>query len=78
MAGIYNEKGCAIITTNSSENIKHIHNRQPLLLNNSNLYNWLNKRDLKKQDYGDEINYYEVSKLVNSPLNNNIKCIERI
>ena len=47
-------------------------------LNNFNLSNWLNKRDLKKQDYGDEINYYQVSKLVNSPLNNNKKCIERI
>ena len=42
-------------------------------LNNSNLSNWLNKRDLKKQDCGNEINYYQVGKLVNSPLNNNIK-----
>ena len=78
MAGIYNEKGCAIVTTNSVQNIKHIHHRQPLLLNDSNLSNWLNKRDLIKDDYCDEINYYQVGKLVNLPLNNNIKCIERI
>ena len=40
MAGIYNEKGCAIVTTNSSQNIKHIHHRQFL----HKIRKWMHRR----------------------------------
>ena len=78
MAGIYNENGCAIVTKESDKNINHIHHRQPLVLDNINMMNWLNMEDLSIKRNINKINYYQVSQIVNSPLNNNSKCIERI
>ena len=78
MAGIYNENGCAIVTKESDQNINHIHHRQPLVLDNINMMNWLDMEDLSIKENINKINYYQVSQIVNSPLNNNSKCIERI
>ena len=78
MAGIYNENGCAIVTKESDKNINHIHHRQPLVLDNINMMNWFNMEDLSIKRNINKINYYQVSQIVNSPLNNNSKCIERI
>jgi putative SOS response-associated peptidase YedK len=78
MAGIYNENGCAIVTKESDQNINHIHHRQPLILDNINMMNWLNKVDLSNRKNINKVNYYQVSQMVNSPLNNNRKCVERI
>ena len=78
MAGIYNENGYAIVTKESDKNINHIHHRQPLVLDNINMMNWLNMEDLSIKRNINKINYYQVSQIVNSPLNNNSKCIERI
>ena len=78
MAGIYNESGCAIVTRSSNNNIKHIHHRQPLILDTQNVINWLNNINLIKFNDEEIINYYQVSSFVNSPLNNNNECINRI
>ena len=42
------------------------------------MMNWLNMEDLSIKENINKINYYQVSQIVNSPLNNNSKCIERI
>ena len=78
MAGIYNENGCAIVTKESDQNINHIHHRQPLVLDNINMMNWLNMEGLSIKENINKVNYYQVHQIVNSPLNNNRKCIERI
>ena len=58
MAGIYNENGCAIVTKESDKNINHIHHRQPLVLDNINMMNWLNMEDLSIKRNINKINYY--------------------
>ena len=78
MAGIYNDKGCAIVTTDASINIKHIHHRQPLLLEGLNILNWVNEKKLISTNISDNIQFYPVSKYVNYPYNNDEKCIESI
>ena len=78
MAGIYNEFGCAIVTKNSENNIKHIHHRQPLIIDKQNIYNWLSNKSLILFKKKKKINYYQVSSFVNSPLNNNNKCVDKI
>jgi putative SOS response-associated peptidase YedK len=78
MAGIYNEEGCAIVTTNANKNITHIHHRQPLLINSKSIMNWFKAENIFNNNISYEIKYYVVSKYVNSPLNNDEKCIESI
>ncbi|MBH88106.1 MAG: DUF159 family protein [Pelagibacterales bacterium] len=78
MAGIYNEFGCAIVTTSSDNNIKHIHHRQPLILDKENISKWLKNINFSKFINKEKINYYQVSSFVNSPLNNNNLCIDKI
>ena len=78
IAGIYNDKGCAIVTTNASYNIQHIHHRQPFILRNSSILDWINSNDLINSCGTEKIEYHSVSKFVNLPSNNKIKCIESI
>jgi putative SOS response-associated peptidase YedK len=78
MAGIYNDKGCAIVTTNACTNIIHIHHRQPLLLDGLNILNWIEEKQLITSNVSDKIQFYPVSKYVNYPPNNDAECIERI
>lgn len=78
MAGIYNDKGCAIVTTNACANIINIHHRQPLLLDGLNIFNWVEEKQLITSNVSDKIQFYPVSKYVNYPSNNDAKCIERI
>ncbi|HIK87792.1 MAG TPA: SOS response-associated peptidase [Alphaproteobacteria bacterium] len=78
IAGIYNNEGCAIVTTNSSKKILHIHHRQPLLLDKLDISNWIKGEKLLNTCLSDKVQYYPVSQYVNYPSNNGTKCIERI
>lgn len=77
-AGLYNQSGCLILTKSSNERIKHIHHRQPILLNEHEIDNFLNGEDLFNSLADEEIQFYRVSKDVNNTRNNKSSLIKEI
>ena len=75
-AGLSNESGCLIVTQKSIGKNSVIHERQPGLVSNNNLSDWLMHGFLDDtiSDFG--INFYKVSNIVNNPINNNKTLIE--
>ena len=79
-------KSCTIITTESNELLKPIHNRMPVIIPKEEIALWLNpdmqneKQILTvlKQFHSQKMEYYEVSKTVNSPANNSPDCIKPV
>ncbi len=74
---------CTIITTIPNELLKNIHNRMPVILSPDNRYQWLDETQspqnllpLLKPYPAAEMAFYPVSKLVNSPANDNPACVE--
>ena len=73
----------AIVTRTPIKNIKHLHNRMPVILNKNSMIKWI---DCKRFSFSDCLNkiqrdivdlkYHRVSKMVNSVKNNSIECIE--
>ena len=70
-----------IITTEADESISWIHERMPLVLDKSEINEWLNL-DNRQSDVisllnhrADGFQYREVSPYVNSVKNNSIKCL---
>ena len=82
IAGIFDKNQFCLITEEADENIKEIHNRQPVLILEKDLKkylnldnngsNFLNKRKKPK------LEFHEVSKEVNKPTNNNGSLIQRV
>jgi putative SOS response-associated peptidase YedK len=74
---------CTIITTEPNELMKAIHHRMPVILPEKAEDPWLNPKETDKsflhsllQPYPpEEMEAYEVSRLVNSPKNNTPDCI---
>ena len=77
-AGLYNEMGCLILTRSATNQISHIHHRQPVLLNDFEISSYLDGENLNDSTSNYNINYYRVSKDVNNPQNNNRNLIARI
>ena len=79
-------KSCTLITTHANEKLKPIHDRMPVILNESDHTPWLdpdNKdvealRRLLEPYEGDRMEFYEVSNWVNSPGHEGKKCTERV
>ena len=71
-----------IITKEASNSIIDIHDRMPFILNANNATKYLeNQNDNSflsdtNINQGIDLNYHEVSKFVNSPKNNAVKCLE--
>jgi len=78
MAGIYNNNGCAIVTTEADKNIKFIHHRKPLLLGREDIEIWIRGEEKNIKMYKNKIKTYPVDIYVNNPANNDSKCIEKI
>ena len=82
IAAIYENNQFCLITEEAKLNIRQIHNRQPVILNESNINSYLNLefdgssylKETKKPD----LDFYEISKEVNKPTNNNISLIHNI
>jgi len=72
-----------VITTDPSSQIEHIHDRMPAIINQEQLDTWLDSTSSKKDilsllgPYSEALQYYPVSKYVNSTKNNSPKCIEK-
>ena len=81
-AGIYTEyngkKGCAIITKESTKQLSEVHHRMPVIIANDDADSWLLGEDGFDSKLSENIHYYPVSTIVNSPRNNNIDCIKQI
>jgi len=75
----------SIITRHANSKIKHIHNRMPIILNLNEAFEYMDKEKSDKiindkitSDGDIDLKFHEVSKYVNNPQNNDLKCIEPI
>ena len=81
-AGIYENDEFCLITEEAKENVKEIHHRQPVIINETDIKRYLNLelqgstflKECKKTDF----TFYEVSKDVNKPTNNSASLIQAI
>lgn len=90
LAGIYsynshlNQATVAIITIPSRNALQNVHDRQPMVLGNEDVNEWLNNvknvTDMLNEylhgAFNTPLSLHPVSKLVNSPKNNDKECIE--
>ena len=79
LAGIYHNNQFCIITREAAPNITQIHKREPLIINQSQIINYLN---IKKEAMNvlnsikpPELEFHEVSKEVKNPTNNDVGLI---
>lgn len=77
MAGIYNSTGCAIVTQQSLGVLKEIHHRQPVLLGDDEINEWLAGATVQNSKVSESIDVYKVSTYVNSVKNNDERCVEK-
>ena len=71
----------SIITKAANKKINQIHHRMPVVLNANNAQDYLETKDnnLIFDNFEDvDLNFFEVSKYVNNPKNNDEKCITTI
>ena len=73
-AGIHQNNQFCIITRSATDKIKVIHHREPLILDEEQISNYLDVKkegtDILKSIKAPELKFYEVSKDVNKPINN--------
>jgi len=77
---------CTIITTKPNDTLKNIHNRMPVILPKKHIGLWLDRRRQDKNEIlpllkpypGEEMDFYEVSKSVNSPENDSAEIIKKL
>ena len=75
---------CTILTTAASDSIREIHHRMPIILHPDAFYEWLNPNNqdtsklenLIREQTVQKFIAYPVSTYVNSPKNNDSKCIK--
>jgi putative SOS response-associated peptidase YedK len=81
-AGIYQNNQFCIITKEASKEISEIHHREPLIINQSQINNYLNlKKDameIMNSIKPPNLKYHEISKDVNNPINNDQSLIKKI
>ena len=68
----------AILTKESQEEISHIHNRMPVILDSNDIDEWLNGQDLEKMVKSINLEAYPVSKEVNSVKSSGSRLVQRI
>ena len=76
VAGLHNETGCLCVTKKSVEPISNIHNRQPLLLDETHIDKWLRGDYILKDTISKNIQIHKVSMYVNTPKNNDLNCVK--
>ena len=79
-AGIYENNQFCLITEEASENIKEIHHRQPVILNQADINRYLNLElsgsNFLKECKKPNLVFHQVSKDVNQPTNNIASLIQ--
>tara|TARA_Y100000768_G_scaffold115100_1_gene84927 strand:+ start:119 stop:445 length:327 start_codon:yes stop_codon:yes gene_type:complete len=81
-AGIFDDDQFCLITEEAKENIKAIHHRQPVILNQADVNRYLNL-ELQGSNFLTErkspnLIFHEVSKDVNKPTNNSASLIQNV
>jgi putative SOS response-associated peptidase YedK len=78
-AGIHQNNQFCIITREATNNVKDIHHREPLIVNEEQISNYLNVKkeaiDILRSIKPPELKFHEVSKDVNKPINNDSSLI---
>ena len=76
---------CSILTTDANEKIEDLHNRMPVILDGEDRNLWLDEKSevdelrmLLKPFAADKMDYYPVSKAVNTPRNDDASLLERV
>jgi len=76
---------CSIIVTGANETMQPIHDRMPVILNPAQYNTWLAADHFSRAQlesllvpYAGEMRAYPVSRLVNSPKNDDPRCIEQM
>ena len=81
-AGIYESDQFCLITEEASDNIKEIHHRQPVILNQTDVNRYLNLElsgsSFLKEAKKPNLIFHEVSKDVNKPTNNTASLIQPV
>jgi len=75
-----------IITTNANDLIQPVHDRMPVIIRKEDEDMWLDSEEQEKDALlallypypSDEMDYYAVSSMVNSPANNSSECIKPV
>ena len=80
IAGIYEEDQFCMVTEEANSNVTEIHHRQPVILNESDVNKYLNIEisgsNYLKESQKSKLSFYEISKDVNKPTNNDISLIQ--
>ena len=72
---------CCLITKKANNEIKHIHERMPVIFSPKEAINFLNddkneySETLIKSEIEDELDFFQISKTINNPKNNNKACL---
>jgi len=81
-AAIHQNNQFCIITRESSPKVSEIHHREPMIINQSQISNYLNVKkaaiDVLDSIKFPELKFHEVSKEVNKPINNDSSLIKNI
>ena len=81
-AGIFLQDQFCLITEEAEQNIKEIHLRQPVILNQSDINRYLNLElqgsEFLNRRIKTKLKFYQVSKDVNKPTNNSISLTKSI
>ena len=81
IAGIFENNEFCLITEEASKNVHEIHHRQPVILNETDVNKYLNLElsgsNFLKECKRTNLIFYEISKEVNKPTNNNISLIQQ-
>ena len=77
MAGLYDNYNALIITIQNSNKINPIHNRQPLIVKENYLVNWLKKGKIVSINY-DNIHNHIISNKINNTKNNKKSLLNKI
>jgi putative SOS response-associated peptidase YedK len=81
-AGIFQNNQFCIITKQASAKISEIHSREPLIVNQSQISNYLNikkeGKDILNSIKAPELKFHEVAKEVNNPMNNDLSLINAL
>jgi len=81
-AGIFQDNKFCIITREASNEIKEIHSREPLIINKSQINNYLNIKkngmEVLNAIKAPKIKFHEITKDVNNPINNDPSLINPI
>ena len=82
IAGIYENDQFCLVTEEANKNVIEIHYRQPVILNEKDVNRYLNIElngsSFLKECKKPNLEFYEISKEVNKPTNNNISLIQKV